>query len=191
MENNAAIEPVSFTLPNGVVIEAKLHSDGADNLRGEWKSIDITATYPDGVVDVLCAVDWEDGRGTKSLVFEIGAGEPVYTQYYKEMDAKPAMNVPPVLRELSVRELADKICYLKDGEILKFYADKDENGGFDMYGASRVDTLEANHILFNYFGGSSPYVVDTTTAEDEVKVVEDALISYFEYCGIYAPVYFN
>lgn len=86
MDVNVSIEPVRFTLPNGVVIEAVLNGDKANDHCGEWKSVDIIAKYTNGAVDVLCAVDWESNRGTKAIVFATGAKEPVYTQYYREMD---------------------------------------------------------------------------------------------------------
>lgn len=78
--------PNRFTLPNGVVIKAEQSGDSADEHRGEWKSIDITATHPDGVVDTLCAVDWEAGRGTKALVFEPGTEDPIYVLDFRKMD---------------------------------------------------------------------------------------------------------
>jgi len=194
MENNTAKRSIHFTLPNGIVISAEQNSEKGNEMRGNWKGIDIFATYPNGVVDVLCGVDWIDGRGTKAIVFESGSEEPVYTQYYQELDVLTREDFQPVLQEMCTRELASKICSLKDGEVIKFYADKDEkdeHGGFDLYGATRIDSMEASHILFNYFGGSSPYVVDITIAEDEAAVVEEALNSYFECIGITAPVYIH
>jgi len=91
--------PLRFTLPNGVVIGAELNGDGADEHRGEWKSIDITATHPNGVVDTLCAVDWEAGRGTKAIVFETGAEDPVFTQLYREIDEADGEKASPDLPE--------------------------------------------------------------------------------------------
>jgi hypothetical protein len=75
---------VSFTLPDGTVIAASPNGDIANELRGTWISVDITATRPDGVTDNLCAVDWEAGRGTNALVFAPGVEDPVYTHSYGE-----------------------------------------------------------------------------------------------------------
>lgn len=172
-------EPARFALPNGVVIEAVLSGDGADDHRGEWKSIDITATHPNGIVDTLCAVDWEAGRGTRSLVFDIGTEDPIYTQLYREID-----EATPILKEISIQELALSICSLNGDDILKFYADRDEKGGCELYGVKKIDAFEASHVLINYFGGNSPYVIDMTTAEDDAKLIEEALNNYLDYCGI-------
>jgi hypothetical protein len=78
-------DPVSFTLPNGVVIAASLNGDVADEQRGEWKSIDITATQPGGVEDNLCAIDWEAGRGAKALVFAPDTDDPIYERSYGDL----------------------------------------------------------------------------------------------------------
>ncbi len=77
--------PVSFTLPNGVIVAASLNGDIADEHRGEWKSIDITATQPGGVTDNLCAIDWEAGRGAKALVFEPDVDAPIYEYSYGDL----------------------------------------------------------------------------------------------------------
>jgi hypothetical protein len=76
---------VSFTLPNGVLISAKLFGGSAGDHGGEWKSIDVRAVYPGGDSINLCAVDWEDGRGVKVIAFAPGTEDPVYMRYCSEL----------------------------------------------------------------------------------------------------------
>jgi hypothetical protein len=77
---------VSFTLSNGIVITALLNGDVANAHCGQWKSIDVTAAHPGGVVDTLCAIDWEEGRGLKVMTFAPVTEDPIFTRNYGKLE---------------------------------------------------------------------------------------------------------
>lgn len=175
--------PVSFKLPNGVTVEASAHGDVGSEPGGEWKSLDITARLPSGAVQNLCAVDWDSGRGTRTLVFAPEQDDPIFTQSYE------LQGTPKELLKISIQELAARICKLGKGDILEFYEDIDKNGGCELYGVTRIEVFDASHILINYYGGNAPYVIDVTCEENEQGLVEESLTHYFEHCGIGDSVY--
>lgn len=185
METIASRKPVSFTIPGGVVIEAALSGDKADGRPGECKGIEITAACPDGTVK-LCAVEWVDELGVRAIINEIADRSSILVRHFGKMDGTDS----PVLLKMSARELAAKIRFLPNGDTVSFYADKDGNGDFDVYGITSVDVFGASHILINAYGGRSPYVVDVTVSLNRTKLLEEALNRFFEHYGIEAPIYF-
>lgn len=75
-QGSACSGKVEMMLPDGTKVVADSHQGGT------WKSVDIFAVLPDGSTENLVAVDWEQEKGLRCLVFSSNDDEPAYCEPY-------------------------------------------------------------------------------------------------------------
>lgn len=73
----------AFVLPNGATVEVEVHEGDVNAHDGDdrnWKAVDVTLTHPNGDIEVLCTVDYEDDRGVRTNVYEYESADPIYVR---------------------------------------------------------------------------------------------------------------
>lgn len=84
MTNHAGQGAPSFTLPNGITIQALLCEDSSNGNTGDgWISIDIIAEYPDGRKTTLACADFDRDIGKlRVFAFEENAEDYTFEAVY-------------------------------------------------------------------------------------------------------------
>ena len=77
----------AYSLPDGSYLKIR-SSDGeiATGTPRVWKSLDISIVLPSGFETVLCAVDYESGRGLDTIVYDKDGADPVFVHYNGKFD---------------------------------------------------------------------------------------------------------
>lgn len=73
----------AFHLPDGSYIKAETFSGDANiNEAGKrhWKSLDLHLVRPNGQDMLFCGIEYEDGIGLRTLLFDAEHDEPIHEQ---------------------------------------------------------------------------------------------------------------
>lgn len=76
----------AFELPDGSFIRAESSGGSVGAHPGDsrtWQSLDVYLVRSDGVEDILCCVEFEDGQGLRTLVFDEKADEPIFIKEHE------------------------------------------------------------------------------------------------------------
>lgn len=73
-----------FTLPDGAHLEVEAFSGALKAAQdGDciWKSLDISLVGERGYRNLLCSIDYEEGKGLRVLTYDKGRDNPVSEKY--------------------------------------------------------------------------------------------------------------
>lgn len=73
----------AFYLPDGSYIKAETFGGGVNANETDdrhWKSLDLHLIRPDGQDILFCGIEYEDGIGLRTLLFDAEHDEPIHEQ---------------------------------------------------------------------------------------------------------------
>ncbi|MBE6954497.1 MAG: hypothetical protein E7449_01120 [Ruminococcaceae bacterium] len=71
----------AFDLPDGAYVKVETCDGDVWAFQGDtrkWAALDVTLVRADGTEEVLCSIDYEDGRGLFTLVFDDTHETPIF-----------------------------------------------------------------------------------------------------------------
>lgn len=71
----------AFYLPDGSYIKVETFDGGVNANKDDnraWMAMDVNRVYPDGHDVLLSSVEWEDGKGLRTRVYDDENGEPFF-----------------------------------------------------------------------------------------------------------------
>lgn len=87
-------------------------------------------------------------------------------------------------KSLNAEEFTKKLMMLKANEHFDFFTEMDSCGDLeDGYAVIRLDHFDADVFYINYYGGSTPYIIDVTLDEDDSACIE-FVQGFMKYIGV-------
>jgi len=110
-----------FTLPDGAHLEVEAFAGEVNVYPGDgriWKSLDISLVRDTGYQNLLCSIDYEDGKGLRVLAYEKSRDRPIFEKYIgyssEATDGDESEDIPLFWKEKTMKiELSqDQMCLL-------------------------------------------------------------------------------